>query len=94
MTPTLIKDCIAVLKGTGSVPTDVHITNDTVQRLVWLASVAAATIVPTYRNSLPLLLLPFLHTGMPNSAVLSCFERLVGIIPNFCFPFFNISHGQ
>jgi hypothetical protein len=81
LTPTLIKDCVAVLKGAGVVPADVQITNDTVQRLVWLASVAAATIVPTYRNSLPLLLLPLLHAGMPNAAILSCFERLVGIRP-------------
>ncbi len=76
-TPTIIKDCIAVLKGAGIVPADVQITSDIVQRLVWLASVAAATIVPTYRNSLPLLLLPLVHAGMPNAAVLSCFERLV-----------------
>ncbi len=77
ITPTLMKDCIAVLKGACLVPADVKVTSDTVQRLAWLASVAAATIVPTYRNALPLLLLPLLHTGMPNAAVLSCFERLV-----------------
>ncbi len=78
LTPTLIKDCVAVLKGAGVVAADVQMTNDTVQRLIWLASVAAATIVPTYRNSLPLLLLPLLNAGMPNAAILSCFERLVG----------------
>jgi len=77
ITPTLIKDCIAVLKGAFIIPADAQINNDTVQRLAWLASVAAATIVPTYRNSLPLLLLPLLHAGMPNAAILSCFERLV-----------------
>ena len=80
MTPTLIKDCIAVLKGAGIVPADVQVTNDIVQRLVWLASVAAATIVPTYRNSLPVLLLPLLHAGMPNASILSCFERMVGTL--------------
>jgi hypothetical protein len=82
ITPTLIKDCIAVLKGAGIVTADVQVTNDVVQRLVWLASVAAATIVPTYRNSLPLLLLPLLHAGMPNAAILSCFERLVRTSPS------------
>jgi hypothetical protein len=81
ITPTLIKDCIAVLKGACIIPADAQINNDTVQRLAWLASVAAATIVPTYRNSLPLLLLPLMHAGMPNAAILSCFERLVGNSP-------------
>ena len=81
ITPTLIKDCIAVLKGAFIIPADAQINNGTVQRLAWLASVATATIVPTYRNSLPLLLLPLLHAGMPNAAILSCFERLVGIRP-------------
>jgi hypothetical protein len=83
ITPTLIKDCIAVLKGASLVLDDVKVTNDAVQRLAWLASVAAATIVPTYRNALPLLMLPLLHTGMPNAAVLSCFERLVGCSSHF-----------
>lgn len=86
ITPTLIKDCIAVLKGASLVLDDVKVTNDAVQRLAWLASVATATIVPTYRNALPLLMLPLLHTGMPNAAVLSCFERLVGCSSHFQSP--------
>ena len=89
ITPTLIKDCIAVLKGASFVLDDVKVTNDAVQRLAWLASVAAATIVPTYRNALPLLMLPLLHTGMPNAAVLSCFERLVRSSSHFRSPSFR-----